>query len=119
MEQDFQNILERLKERAESCQPEMIQWRRDFHVHPELGWCEFRTASIVADHLRKTGWQVWTGPMVTPKTIRMGVPSEMELEEAWKKALDSGGIEEEMEPMKGGYTGVVGVLENGKGPVAA
>ncbi len=33
----------------------VIAWRRDLHAHPELGNREFRTAKVVADHLRKIG----------------------------------------------------------------
>ncbi len=33
----------------------VIAWRRDFHEHPELGNREFRTADIVARHLRSLG----------------------------------------------------------------
>ena len=36
----------------------VVAWRRDFHQHPELGNREFRTASIVADHLRRLGLDV-------------------------------------------------------------
>lgn len=39
----------------------MIEWRRDFHAHPELGNREFRTAATVAEHLRKLGLEVRTG----------------------------------------------------------
>jgi amidohydrolase len=35
--------------------PEMTAWRRDFHMHPELGFEEHRTAGIVADKLRAFG----------------------------------------------------------------
>ena len=35
-----------------------VTWRRDFHMHPELGNSEFRTARIVADHLKKLGIEV-------------------------------------------------------------
>lgn len=35
--------------------------RRDFHRHPELGFNEFRTASIVAKELRKLNLEVTTG----------------------------------------------------------
>jgi hypothetical protein len=35
--------------------PEMTEWRRDFHMHPELGFEEHRTAAIVADKLREFG----------------------------------------------------------------
>ncbi len=34
---------------------QVIVWRRDFHEHPELGNREFRTAEIVATHLRALG----------------------------------------------------------------
>lgn len=33
-------------------EPKVIAWRRDFHEHPELSNREFRTARIVAEHLR-------------------------------------------------------------------
>jgi amidohydrolase len=36
-------------------------WRRDFHQHPELGNREFRTAKVVAAHLRALGMEVKTG----------------------------------------------------------
>jgi amidohydrolase len=35
--------------------------RRDFHMHPELGFQEVRTAGIVADELRALGLEVHTG----------------------------------------------------------
>jgi len=41
--------------------PRVIEWRRDFHSHPELGNREFRTSGIVAAHLKKLGLDVRTG----------------------------------------------------------
>jgi len=41
--------------------PSVIEWRRDFHSHPELGNREFRTSGIVAAHLKKLGLDVRTG----------------------------------------------------------
>lgn len=35
-----------------------IAWRRDIHEHPELGNNEFRTAKLIADHLRSLGIEV-------------------------------------------------------------
>jgi amidohydrolase len=37
-----------------------IHWRRDIHQHPELANREFRTAKLVADHLRELGMEVRT-----------------------------------------------------------
>ena len=39
-------------------QEEIVEWRRDFHTHPELGFHEFRTSSKVADELEKLGYKV-------------------------------------------------------------
>ncbi len=41
---------------AQALQAQIVDWRRDFHQHPELGNREFRTSAIVAAHLRKLGF---------------------------------------------------------------
>ena len=43
---------------ADRVEPRVIAWRRDLHQHPELGNREFRTAKIVADHLRALNFDV-------------------------------------------------------------
>src|SRR5687767_4670282 len=40
---------------------ELIEWRRDFHMHPELGFELHRTSKIVADELEKMGYRVKRG----------------------------------------------------------
>ena len=40
---------------------QVIAWRRDFHKNPELGNQEIRTAKVIADELRKLGYEVTTG----------------------------------------------------------
>ena len=39
-------------------QEDIIEWRRDFHAHPEMGFKEFRTSAKVADELEKLGYKV-------------------------------------------------------------
>ena len=47
---------------AHAAEARVTAWRRDFHANPELGNREFRTAGIVAEHLRALGFdQVQTG----------------------------------------------------------
>ena len=47
---------------AHDIEARLIAWRRDLHAHPELGNREFRTAAIVAEHLRALGFdEVRTG----------------------------------------------------------
>ena len=43
---------------AHAISEELIEWRRDFHMHPELGFELHRTAGIVADELEKMGYHV-------------------------------------------------------------
>ena len=40
---------------------QLIKWRRDFHMHPELGFQEHRTAGIIADRMQALGFRVQTG----------------------------------------------------------
>ncbi|MBB2146635.1 amidohydrolase [Pedobacter sp. LMG 31464] len=47
--------------RADAITEKVINWRRDFHEHPELGNLEIRTAGIVAEHLKSLGIEVKTG----------------------------------------------------------
>jgi aminobenzoyl-glutamate utilization protein A len=51
-----------------------VDWRRDLHRHPELGFTEFRTASRVAGALADLGWEVVTGPDAMVAGERLGVP---------------------------------------------
>jgi amidohydrolase len=51
----------RVKAAADAVMPQVVAWRRDFHQHPELGNREVRTAKIVADELRRLGFEVKTG----------------------------------------------------------
>jgi len=46
---------------VERITPRVVEWRRDLHANPELGFAETRTAAMVADHLRSLGLEVRTG----------------------------------------------------------
>lgn len=46
---------------AAPLQAKVVQWRRDFHQHPELSNREERTAATVAAQLRKLGLKPRTG----------------------------------------------------------
>ncbi len=45
--------------------PNLIALRRDIHQHPELGFCEHRTAGRIADELRRLGIEVHEGVGLT------------------------------------------------------
>lgn len=56
--------------------PQITAWRRDLHEHPELSNREFRTSKLVAEELRKLGYEVRTGIAHTGVTgvLRGGKP---------------------------------------------
>ena len=45
-----------ISQHADRLNDQVIAWRRDLHANPELGNREFRTGKLVADHLRKLGF---------------------------------------------------------------
>ena len=50
-----------LEQEVDAVIEDVIGWRRDFHQYAELSNREFRTAKVIAKHLRKLGMEVTTG----------------------------------------------------------
>jgi aminobenzoyl-glutamate utilization protein A len=99
---------------------ELTRWRRDFHRHPELGFCEFRTAAIVAATLEKLGWRVAVGAEVMRAEARMEVPPAAEIAAARAEALRDGADPAWVARLGDGLTGVVATLDTGRpGPTVA
>ena len=51
---------------------ELIEWRRDFHMHPEIGFELHRTSKIVAEELEKMGYRVKRGVGKTGVVAEIG-----------------------------------------------
>lgn len=58
--QDLDALHKELDMHAAAFESDVIDWRRDIHANPELSNREFRTAALVADHLRSLGMEVRT-----------------------------------------------------------
>lgn len=55
-------LTEQIKEKAEQCREEIIQFRRELHRHPELSMEEYETSHKIAEKLRSLeGMEVITG----------------------------------------------------------
>lgn len=52
---------QKFEKSIEAVMPQVIQWRRDIHEHPELSNRELRTSKLVAEHLKSLGIDVRTG----------------------------------------------------------
>lgn len=94
--------------------------RRDFHRYPETAWYEMRTSAIIAKILTELGYEVLTGRQVCLEEARIGVPAAELLAEHAARALEQGAPADYLtEEMKEGFTGVIGILRCGEGPVVA
>ena len=105
---------------AQALKEKTVVRRRDFHKHAEAAWTEFRTASSVAKTLQGLGFQVLAGEEVVDGSAMMGVPSAGELDRHAERALVQGADADWMKKLRGGKTGVVGVMRFPKpGPTVA
>jgi amidohydrolase len=59
-------------EKAREIEEQIIAWRRDIHMHPELGFQEFRTARLIAETLTEMGIEAETGVGKTGVVARIG-----------------------------------------------
>lgn len=55
------NIYDKIQELVRKHEKEVIEIRRDIHMHPELSFQETRTAALVVKKLRELGLEVKTG----------------------------------------------------------
>jgi amidohydrolase len=54
----FAQLKEKVSASVEKIEPQCIAWRKQIHENPELGNREFKTAKLVAEHLKKLGLEV-------------------------------------------------------------
>ena len=87
---------------------QLVQWRRDLHAHPELGFLEYRTAARVCDVLSAIpGCTFRVGREALDPAARMGGPSREACAHARHEALAAGANRRWVEAMGDGLTAVV------------
>ncbi len=71
-------IYQQLSAHLEELYPELVEFRRDLHQHPELSFEEVRTPALIADYHRKLGLEVRTevGGRGVVATLRGGKPGK-------------------------------------------
>ena len=97
-----------------------IEYRREFHHYPEIGWTEIRTSARVAELLEKMGYECKMGlEVLDEKTISFETLSEERRKEEKERAIAQGADPAYAE-RTGGFPGVMAELDTGiDGPVTA
>ncbi|TCP97651.1 aminobenzoyl-glutamate utilization protein A [Cricetibacter osteomyelitidis] len=91
---------------------QLIEWRREFHRFPEIGWTEFWTTSRIADYLDEMGFEILLGKqIINPDFVRGRKIAEVE--KGYANAIAYGANSKWLEKMDG-YTGCVAVFDSGK-----
>lgn len=96
-----------------SLHTKLINWRRDFHRHPELGFLEMRTSTIVADTLERLGYDLKIGREVMHPDFTMGKPDQEETSRHYVWAKENGAVSKYLDQVAEGYTGIVATLDTG------
>ncbi len=97
-----------------------VSVRRRVHAHPELGFCEIRTADLIWRTLHRLGWSVIGGRDLTDATGYPGLPAPADLEAAAAEARAAGVAPAMVDRFAGGHTALVADLEgNRPGPRVA
>lgn len=99
---------------------DVIALRRDLHRHPEVGWCEYRTTSVVRDRLSDMPVSIKAGRELYGSVTRLGVPEKRIRDDAASRALEAGVAASDIEAMEDGLTGLSAELDTSSdGPVIA
>lgn len=91
---------------------QLIEWRREFHRFPEIGWSEFWTTSRIADYLEQMGFDILLGKQIINEDFVRGRRSDI-VDKGLANALAYGAEQKWLDKMDG-YTGCVAVLDTGR-----
>lgn len=100
-----------LIEQSKHLQAEAVALRRKLHQYPEWSFGEFRTATLIVQRLRELGYTVLTGRAVCDPAAIPCLPSEEQTEQWASRAIEEGADPALVAQMKGGLTGVVGIMK--------
>lgn len=97
-----------------------IEYRREFHHYPEIGWREIRISARVAEILEGMGYRCLMGKdVLNLDTIAFEMLTEEERQAEMNRAVSQGADPSYVERTEG-YPGVIAELDTGKeGPVTA
>ena len=112
--------MKKINELVYSIEKELIDLRRKFHKHPELGWLEFYTTTEIINYLKELGYEIKKKEEFLKRETRQGLPSKENFEKSYQRARNWGTAPELLDEIKDGMTGTAALLDTKKeGPTTA
>jgi len=109
-----------IDELVNSIEKELIELRRKFHKHPEVGWLEFYTTVEIINYLKDLGYEIRKTEEFLKREVRQGLPRKEEYEKSYQRALNWGTDPGLLDEIKDGMTGAAALLDTKKqGPTIA
>jgi aminobenzoyl-glutamate utilization protein A len=101
---------------ARELQGRMVAWRRDLHQRPELGFCEFQTASYVLDALEGLPVRIFRGAEAQDIS-RVHSRDASRVAAFAERAVEAGIDPQRVESFRAEGTGLVVEVGAGNGPI--
>lgn len=99
---------------------DLVAIRKKFHERPETCWTEFWTTAEICKYLESFGFTLMVGKQIIKEDLRGMVPDFQTIDKWYQNAIALGADIKYLEKMKGGFTGVIGILDTKKeGPTFA
>lgn len=97
-----------------------VEYRREFHHYPEIGWREFRTSARIAEILEEMGYKALMGTaVINEESVTFEMLTDEEKKAEKERAVAQGAKAEYVERTEG-YPGVIVELDTGiPGPTTA
>ncbi|WP_062354155.1 amidohydrolase [Bacillus kwashiorkori] len=92
-------------------EPILLEYRRNLHAEPELGFTEYKTTYMIGKALEQLGFTIFIGKDALKTEARIGLPSEAYLQYCEASALEAGVPSSWLEKMSGGHTGLVATFD--------
>ncbi|HEU4567617.1 MAG TPA: amidohydrolase [Marmoricola sp.] len=96
------SVMSRVLDAVDALTPELVEFRRDLHAHPELSWAEERTTALVAKRLEEVGLVgeplargglmvdvgARPGPVVALRADLDALPVEDRIPDPWRSTVE-------------------------------
>ena len=92
-----------------------VEFRREFHKYPEVGWNEYRTTARIAEEMEKLGYKIYYGKEYIDADSRVSLVQIDDFDVLKDRAEKDGAKREYLEKIDENFTGLCAIKKFGTG----